>query len=75
MTIQSIKPLHTAKQASRLVEIQLGNIPATLTDTIFSLSHRDFVRHCSQSMHHRKTMILMRAKNSNGTSVGKFFNF
>ena len=41
-------------------------------DTIFSLSH--FARHCSQSMHHRKTTILVHAKNSNRTSVGKFFN-
>ena len=61
MTMQSIEPLHTVKQASRLVErtapcaflefMTAGKHPATLTDTIFSLSslsHRDLARRCSQ---------------------------
>ena len=58
MTMQSIEPLHTVKRASRLVErtapcaflefMTAGKHPATLTDTIFSLSHRDLARRCSQ---------------------------
>ena len=56
--MQSIEPLHTVKRASRLVErtapcvflefMTAGKHPATLTDTIFSLSHRDLARCCSQ---------------------------
>ena len=63
----SIEPLHTAKRASRLVEITTpsaflefmtaGKHPAMLTDTIsvFSLSHRDLARGCSQSMKNNNT--------------------
>ena len=82
MTMQSIEPLHTVKQASRLVErtapcaflefMTAGKHPATLTDTIFSLfslSHRDLA---SMQWHHRKITIHVLAKNSNGTTVGKF---
>ena len=59
--MQSIESLHTVKRASRLVErtapcaflefMTAGKHPATLTDTIFSLfslSHRDLARRCSQ---------------------------
>ena len=57
--MQSIEPLHSAKRVSRLVEITAssallefmtaGKHPAILTDTIFSLSHQDLARRCSQA--------------------------
>ena len=81
MTMQSIEPLHTVKRASRLVErtapcaflefMTAGKHPATLTDTIFSLSHRDLAHRCSQC--NGITEKHVRAKNSNGTTVGKFY--
>ena len=54
MTMQLIEPLHIAKRVSRLVEITALSAfmefktarkhPATLTNTEFSLSHRDLAR-------------------------------
>ena len=65
MTMQSIEPLHTAKRVSRLVEISAflefmtaGKHPATLTDTIFSLSHRDLARRCRPSQSMKYTCML-----------------
>ena len=87
MTMQLIEPLHTVRWASRLVErtapcaflefMTAGKHPATLTNTIFSLSHRDLARRCSQcnGITEKRLTIHVRAKNSNGTTVGKFLIF
>ena len=79
MTMQSTEAHHTAKRASRLVEITTpsaflefmtaGKHPVIPTDTIFSLPSP--VAIVSQ-WHHRKTTIHVQAKNSNGTTVGDF---
>ena len=68
MTMQSIEPLHTARRVSRLVEIAApsaflelmtaGKHPATVTDTIFSLSHRDLARRCRPSQSMKYTCML-----------------
>ena len=69
MTTQSIEPLHTAKRASRLGKIiapsaflefmTAGKHPTTLMDTIFSLSHRDLARRCSQWRHTKQRYTCM----------------